>query len=80
MNTYTDCSRLQAAREYEKHVEQNGKPASHAEAKELLAGLAGAFIDREFETKGVRYYPQYIYDDLVTAKALKATYFVYILI
>lgn len=43
----------QAAREYEKHCEANGKPASHAEAKELLAGFAGAFVDREFETRGV---------------------------
>jgi hypothetical protein len=30
-----------------------GQPASHAEAKEILAGLAGAFIDREFESKGL---------------------------
>ncbi|TVY90040.1 hypothetical protein LAWI1_G003503 [Lachnellula willkommii] len=43
----------QAAREYEKHCQQNGKPDSHAQAKELLAGFAGAFIDREFETKGL---------------------------
>jgi hypothetical protein len=30
-----------------------GQPASHAEAKELLAGFAGAFIDREVETRGL---------------------------
>lgn len=30
-----------------------GPPASHAEAKELMAGFAGAFIDREAETKGL---------------------------
>ncbi|KAJ7066950.1 hypothetical protein C8F01DRAFT_1119726 [Mycena amicta] len=57
-----------AAREYEKHVAANGKPTSHAEAKELLyvligpiavsdpscsAGFAGAFIDREVETHGL---------------------------
>ncbi|KAJ7148607.1 hypothetical protein C8R46DRAFT_1044681 [Mycena filopes] len=42
-----------AAREYEKHCEKNGKPQSHAEAKELLAGFAGAFIDREIETRGL---------------------------
>ncbi|KAF7316851.1 hypothetical protein HMN09_00418800 [Mycena chlorophos] len=42
-----------AAKEYEKHCEQNGKPQSHAEAKELLAGFAGAFIDREVETRGL---------------------------
>lgn len=31
----------------------SGKPDSHAQAKEILAGLAGAFIDREVETKGL---------------------------
>jgi hypothetical protein len=45
----------EAMKAYEKHCEQNGKPQSHAEAKEILAGIAGAFIDREFETRGVRY-------------------------
>lgn len=44
---------MKAAKAYEKHKEQNGQPSSHAAAKELLAGFAGAFIDREFETKGV---------------------------
>jgi hypothetical protein len=43
----------EAAKAYENHCEQNGKPESHKEAKELLAGFAGAFIDREFETRGV---------------------------
>ncbi|KIY71469.1 hypothetical protein CYLTODRAFT_418864 [Cylindrobasidium torrendii FP15055 ss-10] len=43
----------EAAKAYEKHCEENGKPASHAEAKELLAGFAGAFIDRMVETKGL---------------------------
>ncbi|KAJ7494721.1 hypothetical protein B0H11DRAFT_915092 [Mycena galericulata] len=42
-----------AAREYEKHVAANGKPASHAEAKALLAGFAGVFIDKEVETHGL---------------------------
>ncbi|KAJ7184669.1 hypothetical protein C8R46DRAFT_1208853 [Mycena filopes] len=42
-----------AAREYEKHCEKNGKPQSHAEAKELLAGFAAAFIDREVESRGL---------------------------
>ncbi|KAJ6517299.1 hypothetical protein C8R47DRAFT_1086924 [Mycena vitilis] len=42
-----------AAHEYEKHCEKNGKPQSHAEMKELLAGFAGAFIDREVETRGM---------------------------
>ncbi|KAI0700176.1 putative phosphoglycerate mutase family protein [Cytidiella melzeri] len=43
----------EAAKAYENHVAQNGQPQSHAEAKELLAGFAGAFIDREFESKGL---------------------------
>lgn len=38
---------------YEDHVAKNGQPDNHAKAKELLAGFAGAFIDREVETKGV---------------------------
>ncbi|KAJ5994380.1 hypothetical protein N7451_010104 [Penicillium sp. IBT 35674x] len=42
-----------AARAYENHVAQNGQPPNHAMAKELLAGFAGAFIDREVETKGL---------------------------
>lgn len=43
----------EAAKAYERHCEANGKPASHTEAKELLAGFAGAFIDRMVETKGL---------------------------
>lgn len=35
------------------HVAANGQPASHSAAKELLAGFAGAFVDREVETKGL---------------------------
>ncbi|TRM67529.1 hypothetical protein BD626DRAFT_533950 [Schizophyllum amplum] len=46
----------EAAKAYEKHVAQNGQPASHAEAKELLAGFAGAFIDRTVETKGLDFF------------------------
>ncbi|GJP92886.1 putative phosphoglycerate mutase family protein [Aspergillus niger] len=42
-----------AMRAYEKHQAENGKPDNHAQAKEILAGLAGAFIDREVETKGL---------------------------
>ncbi|KDQ64533.1 hypothetical protein JAAARDRAFT_117899 [Jaapia argillacea MUCL 33604] len=43
----------EAAKAYEKHCEENGKPASHAEAKALLASLTGAFVDRIVETKGL---------------------------
>jgi len=45
----------EAMKAYERHCEANGKPASHAEAKELIAGFAGAFIDRMAETKGLDY-------------------------
>ena len=38
---------------YESHVAKNGQPDSHARAKEIAAGLAGAFVDREVETRGV---------------------------
>ncbi|KAF9652222.1 hypothetical protein BDM02DRAFT_233402 [Thelephora ganbajun] len=41
-----------AAKKYEEHVAKNGKPPSHALAKELLAGFAGAFIDKQIETRG----------------------------
>lgn len=44
---------MKAAKAYEEHKAKNGQPESHAKAKELLAGFAGAFIDREFESKGV---------------------------
>ncbi|KAJ5871321.1 uncharacterized protein N7529_003674 [Penicillium soppii] len=44
---------FEAAKAYEDHVAQNGQPPSHAKAKELLAGFAGAFIDREVETRGL---------------------------
>ncbi|VDB98761.1 unnamed protein product [Peniophora sp. CBMAI 1063] len=43
----------EAAKAYEKHVSANGKPDSHAQAKEILAGFAGAFVDRMVETKGL---------------------------
>lgn len=32
---------------------QNGKPANHALAKEIIAGIAGAEADKLFETKGL---------------------------
>ncbi|KAF8914700.1 CipC-like protein [Mucidula mucida] len=45
----------EAAKAYEDYVLANGKPDSHAHAKELLAGVAGAFVDRLVETKGLDY-------------------------
>ncbi|KAF8805501.1 hypothetical protein BYT27DRAFT_7192531 [Phlegmacium glaucopus] len=43
----------EAANAYKKHCEANGKPTSHAKAKELLAGFSGAFVDHMVETKGL---------------------------
>ncbi|KAF5635827.1 phosphoglycerate mutase family [Fusarium sp. NRRL 52700] len=44
---------FEAAKAYEEHVARNGKPDSHAKAKEFIAGAIGAFVDREVETKGL---------------------------
>ncbi|KAJ5698455.1 hypothetical protein N7462_000460 [Penicillium macrosclerotiorum] len=43
----------EAAKAYEEHCDRNGQPQSHEKAKEIMAGLAGAFIDREVETRGL---------------------------
>jgi hypothetical protein len=32
-----------------------GQPGSHDEAKEIAAGFAGAFIDREVESRGMNW-------------------------
>jgi len=45
----------EAAKAYQSHVEKNGKPVSHAKAKEFLAAASGAFIDHIVETKGLDY-------------------------
>ncbi|KAF9247073.1 CipC1 protein, partial [Melanogaster broomeanus] len=42
----------EAAKAYEDHLAANGKPDSHAKAKEILAGLAGAALTQLVETKG----------------------------
>jgi len=42
-----------AAKAYEKHCEENGKPANHKQAVELLAALTGGIVDRLVETKGL---------------------------
>jgi len=44
---------FEAAKAYEDHCARNGRPPTHALAKEALAGIAGAFIDREVETRGL---------------------------
>ncbi|KOS42838.1 hypothetical protein ACN38_g6269 [Penicillium nordicum] len=46
----------EAAKAYENHVAANGEPDSHATAKEILAGFAGAFVDREAETRGLDFF------------------------
>ncbi|KAH9047685.1 putative phosphoglycerate mutase family protein [Lactarius hengduanensis] len=43
----------EAAKAYEDHSARNGKPSSHAKAKEIFAGLAGVAVDRLVETKGL---------------------------
>jgi hypothetical protein len=45
----------EAAKAYEAHVAKNGKPDSHAKAKEIAAGLIGAFVEKEVETHGASY-------------------------
>ncbi|KAL8684710.1 MAG: hypothetical protein Q9224_006174 [Gallowayella concinna] len=41
---------------FEDHQRKEGKPVSHAFAKELLAGFAGAEVDKLAETKGMDEY------------------------
>jgi len=45
-----------AAKKYEEHVAKNGHPPNHALAKELIAGFAGAFVDKEVETRGLDFF------------------------
>ncbi|KAI0276468.1 hypothetical protein BGY98DRAFT_919361 [Russula aff. rugulosa BPL654] len=44
-----------AAKAYQNHVAAKGKPVSHAKAKSLAAGFAGAFIDKQFETHDLNF-------------------------
>lgn len=44
---------FEAARLWEHHKEKNGEKPTHSHAKELIAGFAGAFVDRMVETKGL---------------------------
>jgi len=43
----------EASKSYEQYEAQNGKPENHAKAKEIAAGFAGAFVDKEVETRGL---------------------------
>jgi hypothetical protein len=42
----------EAFKAYEDHLAANGRPDSHAKAKEILAGLVGAAVTQLAETKG----------------------------
>ncbi|KAF2153413.1 hypothetical protein K461DRAFT_278224 [Myriangium duriaei CBS 260.36] len=44
-----------AFKAFEDHQRSEGKPVNHAFAKELLAGFAGAEVDKLCETKGLDY-------------------------
>ncbi|KAJ5212386.1 uncharacterized protein N7498_004032 [Penicillium cinerascens] len=44
---------FEAMKAYEDHEARNGQIENHARAKEVVAGLIGAFVDREVETKGL---------------------------
>ncbi|KAB8201497.1 hypothetical protein BDV34DRAFT_229258 [Aspergillus parasiticus] len=43
----------EAMKAYNDHEAKNGKPQSHAQAKEVAAGFAFAAAERLFETKGL---------------------------
>ncbi|KAJ7228595.1 hypothetical protein GGX14DRAFT_613756 [Mycena pura] len=43
----------EAAKKYEEHCAENGKPDSHAKAEEIIAAFSAAFVDRMVETKGL---------------------------
>jgi len=44
---------FEAAKAYQDHCAKNGKPPTHAKAKELFAGCIGVGLDRLAETKGM---------------------------
>ncbi|OXV06300.1 hypothetical protein Egran_05932 [Elaphomyces granulatus] len=44
---------FEAMKAYEDHERREGKPVSHAFAKEVLAGLATAGVDKLVESKGM---------------------------
>ncbi|ORX60667.1 hypothetical protein DM01DRAFT_1380947 [Hesseltinella vesiculosa] len=43
----------EALKAYNQHCEREGKPVSHAKGKQILAGFAGAALDKLIETKGL---------------------------
>ncbi|RXK42554.1 hypothetical protein M231_00108 [Tremella mesenterica] len=50
---------FEAMKAYEGHLQANGQPPSHAVAKEIIAGLVGAEIDKLVETKGLDAWDQH---------------------
>ncbi|KAK6356829.1 hypothetical protein TWF718_001169 [Orbilia javanica] len=48
-----------AFREFQKHQREQGRPVSHALAKELLAAFAAAQADKLIETRGVEKWEEY---------------------
>ncbi|EIW85878.1 hypothetical protein CONPUDRAFT_148013 [Coniophora puteana RWD-64-598 SS2] len=43
----------EASKAYENHCKSKGKPANHAKAVEMASAVAGGFIDKIAETKGM---------------------------
>lgn len=50
---HNNANSLQQMKVFEDRQRREGKPVSHTFAKELLAGFAGAEVDKLFETKGL---------------------------
>ncbi|CAI0642475.1 hypothetical protein CGCF415_v003956 [Colletotrichum fructicola] len=46
---------FEAMKLFEDRQRKNGEPVKHQFAKEMLAGIAGAEVDKLFETKGLDY-------------------------
>ncbi|KAI2789848.1 hypothetical protein POX_d05346 [Penicillium oxalicum] len=48
-----DAAAYEAGKAYEDHVAANGHPDEYSQAKEIVLGAIGAFVDREVETQGL---------------------------
>ncbi|KAK1637625.1 hypothetical protein BDP81DRAFT_211800 [Colletotrichum phormii] len=46
---------FEAMKLFEDRQRKNGEPVKHQFAKEMIAGIAGAEVDKLFETKGLDY-------------------------
>ncbi|TCD69690.1 hypothetical protein EIP91_006707 [Steccherinum ochraceum] len=44
---------FEAEKAWQKHEAAQGKPSSHGEAKDFIAGLTGVFVDKIVETHGL---------------------------